>query len=52
MLACGKETKKTDRTKNKSTRNNDRVTLAPSERYRQFVRFVELRGISPRTRET
>jgi integrase len=52
MLPGAMKAENTNQTKNKSTRKDDRATLASSEWYQQFVRFVELRDISPRTRET
>lgn len=50
MLAGAMKAKNTNQTKNKSTRKNNAAALASSEWYQQFVRFVELRDIAPRTR--
>lgn len=52
MLAGAMKAKNTYLTKNKSTRKNDNPIPASSEWYQEFVRFVELRDIAPRTRET
>ena len=52
MLAGAMKAKNTNQTKNKSTRKNDNPIPASSEWYQEFVRFVELRDIAPRTRET
>jgi integrase/recombinase XerD len=50
MLAGAMKAKNTNQTKNKSTRKNNAAALASSEWYQEFVRFVELRDIAPRTR--
>ncbi len=51
MLAGAMKAKNTNQTKNKSTRKNDNaIALGSLEWYQEFVRFVELRDIAPRTR--
>lgn len=50
MLAGAMKAKSTYQTKNKSTRKSNGTALASSEWYHEFVRFVELRNIAPRTR--
>jgi integrase/recombinase XerD len=50
MLAGAMKAKNTNQTKNKSTRKNNAAALASSVWYQEFVRFVELRDIAPRTR--
>jgi integrase len=52
MLAGAMKTKSTNQTKNKSTRKSNNAALTSSEWYHEFVRFVELRNIAPRTRES
>ena len=52
MLAGAMKAKHTNQTRNKSTRKNNQAALASQEWYQEFVRFVELRNIAPRTRES